>query len=169
MLTLEEMILRLIIASVLGALIGLEREFFKKDAGIRTNMLVSAGAAIFSMVGIMIHYVIGLPADGENYLPQVMQSARGIAIIAGIVTGVGFLGAGVIIQDGLRTRGLTTAAAVWFVASVGTLVGIGLIGLAAAATFIALLFLIGLRPLDPYKMVHRGSSQEEKEEDEYEE
>jgi len=131
MLTLEEMILRLAAAAVLGAVIGLERELVGKEAGIRTNILVAAGAAIFAIAGLSLPYLISLSAD---HLPEVIARNSGfLSLIANVVVGIGFLGAGIIFRDDHRVHGLTTAAAVWFAAAVGILAGIGLTAFAACA------------------------------------
>jgi putative Mg2+ transporter-C (MgtC) family protein len=116
------MIMRLFLAVALGGLIGLDRELKHRPAGLRTYMLVSLGAAIFTMISITF------PSNPFQ--------------IAGyIVTGIGFLGAGSIISTRLRMHGLTTAASLWIVASIGLSVGVGqywiaLIG--AGLTFVIL-------------------------------
>lgn len=102
-----EIFLRLILAVVAGGLIGLEREVVHKPAGIRTHMLVSLGAALFVLVTI-------------ETLPN--EIAR---IIAGIATGVGFLGAGTIFRSKSEVHGLTTAASIWAVSAVGLAIGLG--------------------------------------------
>ncbi|GEM_PF-755205 len=140
MLSFELMLYRLTAAVVLGIIVGIEREFIGKVAGIRTNMMVAAGSAIFTMVGLTLPYVVSI--SPEN-LPDVLAHNSGfLAVIANIVTGIGFLGAGIIVQEGIRVRGLTTAATVWYVAAVGVLCGIGLIRFATVATIgsTALLF-----------------------------
>jgi putative Mg2+ transporter-C (MgtC) family protein len=127
-----EEILALVVAVVLGGLVGLEREINGKPAGIRTNILICLGAAAFTIVskhlGVELH-------DG------------GPRMAAGIVTGVGFLGAGALIQEGSGIHGLTTAASIWLVASIGVACGAGLYGLAVVVTLLALLALLGLMPL----------------------
>jgi putative Mg2+ transporter-C (MgtC) family protein len=124
MLTLEEMLLRLGLAMVLGLVIGFEREVAGKEAGLRTDMMVSAGSAIFAIVGISLPYIIAL--SPEN-LPDVIARNSGfLTVIANVVVGVGFLGAGIIVKHGMHVRGLTTAATVWFVSAIGILCGIGL-------------------------------------------
>jgi putative Mg2+ transporter-C (MgtC) family protein len=128
MLTLEEMLLRLGLAVVLGILVGLEREWAGKEAGIRTDMMVAAGSAIFTIVGISLPYLIAV--SPEN-LPEIIARNSGfLTVIANIVVGVGFLGAGIIVKHGIHVRGLTTAATVWFVSAIGILCGVGLINLA---------------------------------------
>lgn len=166
MLTLEEMLIRLAAALILGAIVGFERELVGKSAGVRTDMLVSAGAAIFAIAGIMIHWILGQPPGGENYMEEVMSSARGISIIAGIVTGIGFLGAGVIIKDKFKVRGVTTAASIWFVAAIGMLTGIGLIKLASISTITIVGILYILRKIDFFHLINKEERRKKFQEDE---
>src|SRR3989338_7888232 len=102
-----ELLLRLILAVVAGGLIGLEREVVHRPAGVRTHMLVSLGSALFALITI-------------ETLPN--EAAR---IIAGIATGIGFLGAGTIFKAKDEVHGLTTAASIWAVAAVGLGIGLG--------------------------------------------
>ena len=118
------MILRLAVAMVLGMIIGFEREMIGKEAGIRTCMMVAAGAAIFSMISITLPYIVAL--SPEN-LPDIIARNSGfLAMVANIVVGIGFLGAGIIIKTEERVRGVTTAALIWVVASIGVLIGLGM-------------------------------------------
>ena len=103
----NEVLLRLVFAVVCGGLIGLEREVVHKPAGVRTHMLVSLGSALFVLVTI-------------DTLPN--EAAR---IIAGIATGIGFLGAGTIFKAKSEVHGLTTAASIWAVSAVGLAIGLG--------------------------------------------
>jgi putative Mg2+ transporter-C (MgtC) family protein len=123
--TLTEQIIRLFLAAAMGALVGLERDLTSKPAGIRTHMLVSLGSCVLTMVSIYV-----FPLD----------SAR---IAAGVITGIGFLGAGAIIggQDGVH--GLTTAAGIWVTAAVGLAVGTGSYVIATVSTIlvVAILFM----------------------------
>ncbi len=119
-----EQTLKLVLALILGGLIGWERERIHKPAGLRTHMLVCMGSALITIVSI--GYFV------EDY-------AR---IIAGIITGIGFIGAGTIIAQGTKgIHGLTTAAALWAVAAIGICVGIGWYVLAVAATILIMLIL----------------------------
>ena len=102
-----EVFLRLIAATIAGGIIGLEREVVHKPAGVRTHMLVSLGSALFVLVTI------------QEFKPD---AAR---IIAGIATGIGFLGAGTIFKAKNDVHGLTTAASVWAVSAVGLAIGLG--------------------------------------------
>ena len=136
------MLINLIIALALGALIGVEREFAGKEAGIRTSMLVSGGAAIFSMIALTLPALIG--KDIQNYTQAITVSNAGfINIIANIVVGIGFLGAGIIIKNKNHVHGLTTAADIWMTSAIGVLVGIGLVQFAVVSAIIisGLLFL----------------------------
>jgi len=141
MLSLEAMLFRLAVAVALGALIGLERELIGKEAGFRTDIMVAAGAAIFSIISISLPYIVAVsPAD----LPDVIARNSGfLAVIANIVVGIGFLGAGIIVKQGVHVRGLTTAATVWFAAAIGVLCGVGLITFAVVSA-IALTLLLSL-------------------------
>lgn len=120
---LYEQVLRILLAVALGALAGFEREQARKPAGLRTHVLVCTGAALFTMVSI-------------DYFG--MDPAR---IAAGIVTGIGFLGAGTIIGSGSKVRGLTTAASLWVVAGIGLAVGAGVYVLSILTTIIVVLVL----------------------------
>jgi putative Mg2+ transporter-C (MgtC) family protein len=127
-LSFEQMAIRIVIALILGAIIGFEREVIGKEAGIRTTMVVAVGAAIFAITSITLPYLV---AVSDANLPDVIARNSGFLPMAGnIVVGIGFLGAGIIIKDGERVKGLTTAAIVWFTAAIGALVGLGLIEIA---------------------------------------
>ena len=121
---------KLLIAAILGAAIGLEREVHGRDAGLRTNLLVSVGAALFTVVSLR---VVGGDDGGDPG-----------RIAAQIVTGIGFLGAGAIIKEGFTVRGLTTAASLWIVAGIGMAVGAGHFDAALLATVIAIVALLFL-------------------------
>lgn len=128
---LTEAVIRILIAIAIGAVIGAEREYREKAAGLRTIMLVSLGAALFSI------YAASPDRRWEN--PQ---------LAAGIVTGVGFLGAGVILHQRGHVIGLTTAASVWVAAALGMGAGLGLYALCALSTGLVLLILWLLPRLD---------------------
>ncbi len=127
-------IVRLCIAAVLGGVIGWERERTGKAAGVRTHMLVSLGAALFTLVPLEIG----------------MKSADFSRIIQGLVTGIGFLGGGVILKgnDEQRVYGLTTAAGIWTTAAVGMAVGAGWLWPALCGTFLAWVILQLLHVVD---------------------
>jgi putative Mg2+ transporter-C (MgtC) family protein len=134
-----EMLLRLAIAAVLGGLVGLERERAESSAGLRTHALVALGAALFMLVSMFGFSNAGKP-------PAVVLDPSRVA--AQIVTGIGFLGAGVIIFRREIIRGLTTAASVWLVAAIGMAVGGGLYAAALAGTVLALAILAIMKPLE---------------------
>ena len=121
--------LRLLMAGLLGGLLGYERERRGKSAGLRTHMLVSIGAALFVLISLQG----GAHADSDA-MSRVMQ---------GIVAGIGFLGAGAIIKSGNHEgpTGLTTAAGIWLTAAIGVAAGMGHIALAMLSTLLALIIL----------------------------
>jgi putative Mg2+ transporter-C (MgtC) family protein len=141
MLSLSQMLLRFFVAMVLGALMGWEREIQGKEAGIRTSMLVATGAAMFTMIGLAIPYT-NLTGGMQEALAR---STGGMNVIANIVIGIGFLGAGIIFRDERRVHGLTTAAVVWVVAAIGTLCGLGILNFAITAGVIVTAVLYVLR------------------------
>ncbi len=157
-LTLEEMLLRLGVAILLGAVVGLEREMVGKRAGVRTSIMVAAGSAIFAIISLAVPFVAGVSEEAiQNTLPD--------RVLANIVVGVGFLGAGIIVKEGLRVRGLTTAATIWFVAAIGTLAGIGLIKFAVISSIGLTLLLFILRKIDLYRILHGKEAIEEGEDE----
>jgi putative Mg2+ transporter-C (MgtC) family protein len=139
-LSLAELALRIGLAAGLGAAIGLERELREREAGLRTHLLVSLGAALFTLVS-----AYGW-SDWRFSTPEgiVFDPTR---IAAQIVTGVGFLGAGAIIRQGLTVRGLTTAATLWAVAAIGMAAGAGYYSAAILTTAVVLVSLWPLRVL----------------------
>jgi len=146
-----QILVRLLMAALLGAVLGFERESKGKSAGVRTHMLVSMGAALFVLAPSMAG------ADAQA-LSRVIQ---------GIVAGIGFLGAGTILkgngQDTSHVKGLTTAAGLWMTAAIGTAAGMGREATALVSTLLALLVL-GSMPL----LVERveGESDEKRKEEE---
>lgn len=130
-------LLRLAVAALLGAAGGLERELDEKAAGLRTHMLVAAGSALFTLVSAYGFHEF-LTRGGA------VVRADPSRIAAQIVTGIGFLGAGVIFRQGLTVRGLTTAASLWLVAAVGMAAGAGFWEGAVIATVVGLVSLRGL-------------------------
>ena len=122
-----QVIIRLLVSAILSGLIGLEREAKHKPAGLRTNVLVGVGSTLIMLSSAFV----GTQMGGDPG-----------RIATGIVTGIGFLGAGLIIQDRDRVHGITTAGAIWMVSAIGIAVGIGFY---VAAVFAALLtlFILG--------------------------
>jgi putative Mg2+ transporter-C (MgtC) family protein len=136
----EESLLRLALAAVFGGAVGLEREFREREAGFRTHMLVSLGSALFTIAS----------AYGfRDFLTHGGSLVRTdpTRIAAQIVTGIGFLGAGAIIRQGLSIRGLTTAATLWVVAAIGLTTGAGYYSAAAITTLLVIVSLWPLRIL----------------------
>jgi putative Mg2+ transporter-C (MgtC) family protein len=131
--------IRLIFASILGALIGFERDIHGRSAGLRTNLLISLGAAVFMILSetVSTSYLPGL--DSNSILRT--DPAR---IAANIITGIGFIGAGAIIKAGFSVKGLTTAACIWISAGIGMSAGTGFYELAIVVTTIGLFSLIFL-------------------------
>jgi putative Mg2+ transporter-C (MgtC) family protein len=126
---------RLLLAALLGAAIGVEREVHDHPAGVRTHLLVSLGSGLFTVLSI-----VGFPSpDGSATDPS--------RVAAQIVTGIGFLGAGAILKYGPTVRGLTTAASLWAAAGIGMAAGAGLPVLGLAATGIVIVSLWPLRLL----------------------
>jgi putative Mg2+ transporter-C (MgtC) family protein len=127
---------KLLLALLLGGLVGLEREWHGRAAGLRTHVLVCLGATILL---IAARSASELFSDTSSLERLVLDPNR---ISAGIVTGIGFLGAGAILRTGDLIRGLTTAGCIWFVAALGIVIGNGLYGLAVISTLLVLLVLI---------------------------
>jgi putative Mg2+ transporter-C (MgtC) family protein len=130
-------ITRLILASILGSIIGLEREKKGGSAGLRTHILVCMGSALVMLTSLYIYdiYQGSAPADPAR-------------IAAGVVTGIGFLGAGTIIRSAEGIKGLTTAASVWVSSAIGLAVGCGYISAAITVTVIVYLVLSVLKKLE---------------------
>ena len=143
--------LSIILALVFGAAIGLEREISGKSAGLRTNILICLGAAAFTMISKQ------MAAGTDGSITR---------IAAQIVTGVGFLGAGAIIQDRGGVHGLTTAATTWLVASIGMACGAKLYFIAGVTTLAAIIVLMGLgqlaKPLERYAKKRRAQNHSDK-------
>jgi putative Mg2+ transporter-C (MgtC) family protein len=128
-------------ALVLGIILGLERQYGQHPAGLRTNALVCVGAAMF----VSVSGLLGHLADTSR-------------IAAYVVSGIGFLGGGVILREGLNVRGLNTAATLWCSAAVGTLCGAGLVPHATVGTLVVLAIHLGLRPLAQWIDAHRKTA-----------
>ena len=127
-LSFEEILLRLALGALLGIAIGVERQWRQSAAGIQTSSLVCVGATLYSTIA---------PALG----------IEDIRILAGLVTGVGFLAGGVILKEGMNVRGLNTAATIWATAAVGALCGVGLLEEASIATMVIISLNLFFLPL----------------------
>jgi len=148
----SEALLRIALAAVLGGLIGVERELREREAGLRTHLLVSVGSALFTIVSAYeFHEFL---ASGQSVV-----RADPTRIAAQIVTGIGFLGAGAIIRQGLSVRGLTTAATLWVVAAIGMASGAGYYSAAFITTAVVILSLWPLR-IAAYRVLSRFRAEE---------
>ncbi len=127
-------VIRLVAAAVLGGAVGLERERRGRSAGFRTQTLVAVGASLAMVLGLQFVRSYGGSAPGAVRIDPTR-------VAYGVMTGIGFLGAGAIISHGAGVRGLTTAASLWCTAAVGLAAGLGLYELAACATLIVLVVL----------------------------
>src|SRR5256885_911501 len=128
-----DLAIRVMIALVLGLILGAEREFRGHPAGLRTIALISAGSCMFTGLGLIPQF--GAPVDPTR-------------IAAQIVTGVGFLGAGSILRQGEEVRGLTTAASIWVTASLGMAVGFGYYSVAVFTAVLVVVVLVALKPIE---------------------
>ena len=138
-----DLLLRIIFAITLGFFIGLERELTNKYAGLRTHILVSLGACIFTIISIY-----GFPtfAPGDNVIVDQATGVRDTARIAAqIVTGIGFIGAGTVLRNGPIIIGLTTAATLWISAAIGMTCGVGMYDIAVIATILSVAVLTVIR------------------------
>ncbi len=140
-----QMIMRLLLTLFLSGLIGLERQAHRRDAGLRTHILVALGSCLIMLTSL---YVFDIYKDQVALDP--------VRIAAGVVTGIGFLGAGTILREPDGVKGLTTAASLWVVAGIGLAVGVGFNRVAIYATVLVLIVLHFLRYLE------RPLSKEEK-------
>lgn len=129
------LVLRLLLTAFLGGIIGLERSAGDRPAGLRTHVLVATGSAL-----LMIVSIYGIDGHPLNRDPSRIASQ--------VVTGVGFLGAGTILHEGLTVKGLATAASVWMVSAIGLTVGCGMLGLGVVATIVSLITLMAIRGIE---------------------
>jgi putative Mg2+ transporter-C (MgtC) family protein len=133
-----ELVLRLVVAALLGGAVGLEREISDQPAGFRTHILVALGSCLFAVIS-----AFGFEAFLGDQPAQVRFDPSRLA--AQIVSGIGFLGAGAILRYGATVRGLTTAASLWVVAAIGVAVSLGAYLLAGVTTAITVVSLWGLK------------------------
>ena len=134
--TVTDFTLRLAAAALAGLAIGFERQLRQKTAGLKTNMLVASGAAIFVLLSYMI--------KNEDATVDVTR------IIAQVITGVGFLGAGVIFREGVNVHGLGSAATIWCSAAIGCIAATGFYKETAICTILILLINLTIEPLDKW-------------------
>jgi putative Mg2+ transporter-C (MgtC) family protein len=141
------LLFKLLLATILGGAIGLEREIAGKPAGLRTNILICVGAALFMHLSIYVAE-IGYSPDGHPYGDTTRIAAQ-------IVSGIGFLGAGAILHAHGAVVGLTTAATIWVVAAVGAAVGAGAYVEGIGTSILMILVLVGLRPFERRLLLRR--------------
>jgi putative Mg2+ transporter-C (MgtC) family protein len=141
------LLFKLMLATALGGAIGVEREIAGKPAGLRTNILICVGAALFTHLSIHIAE-IGFSPDGHPYGDTTRIAAQ-------IVSGIGFLGAGAILHAHGAVLGLTTAATIWVVAAVGAAVGAGAYVEGVGTSLLIILVLVGLRPVERKMLLRR--------------
>ena len=134
--------IKLILAALAGGLVGLEREKHGRPAGMRTNLLVSVGACTIMIISEAFYLKYGM--HGAETVLRLDPSRTATQI----VTGIGFLGAGVIVKEGATVRGLTTAAGLWVVAGLGMAFGMGFFSLGVISTVLVLVSLLSLSKLD---------------------
>ena len=141
-----EFLIRIIFSIVLGSIIGFERELTNKSAGLRTQILVCLGSCIFTILSIygfstaVTLYPLGDPSR----------------VAAQIITGIGFIGAGTVLRQGLTVTGLTTASTLWIVAAIGMCCGCGKISIAVVSTLLAVIILVLIRTFEVKLMPHNA-------------
>lgn len=140
-----QVMIRLILSVLLSGLIGLERQLHRRTAGLRTHILVSLGSCLIMLTSLYVFDIY------KNQVP--LDPSR---IAAGVITGIGFLGAGTIIRERERIRGLTTAASLWVVAGIGLAVGCGFYSAASFTAVLALVVLFFLRYLETMMLGRTG-------------
>jgi putative Mg2+ transporter-C (MgtC) family protein len=138
----QTILFRLLLASLLGGVIGLEREIHGRPAGFRTHLLVSLGSCLFVISSIQFYTRFG------NFTGASPVGADPGRVAAQVVAGIGFLGAGAIIREKASIRGLTTAACLWVAAAIGLSCGIGMFGPAAVVTVLSLVSLLLLKRVE---------------------
>ena len=148
MLSDKQIILRLLLALVLSGLVGFERQIHRRTAGLRTHILVSLGSCLIMLTSL---YVFDIYKNIASLDPS--------RIAAGVITGIGFLGAGAIMREREGVKGLTTAASLWIVAAIGLATGCGFYSAAVFSTILTLVVLLFLRYIEAvmmYKEEDRG-------------
>lgn len=146
-----EPLMRMTLAVVAASLIGWERERRDKPAGLRTHMMVSLGAATFVLVTMQLM---------QSLDPQANIRFDPIRVIAGIVGGVGFLGAGSIIHSRGSVEGITTAASIWVAAGIGTASGLGMYGIVFSVACLSLLILAVVGAIQ-FRLLHKSDNKQD--------
>lgn len=141
-----DILLRVFSACMLGFAVGLEREMTNKYAGLRTNILVCLGACLFTIISIY-----GFPTVvTDEHANGIRDTAR---VAAQVVTGIGFIGGGTVLRHGATVFGLTTAATLWMVASIGMACGAGLYTIAVISTIISIIILVSVRVFEKSMLI----------------
>ena len=135
------LLLHLLGATAVGLLLGYERTYHGRAAGMRTYALVCVASTMLTVIN-------GYPAQWYGGLSMTPSAADPTRVIQGIMTGIGFLGAGVIIKEGFTIRGLSTAASIWMTAAIGIIIGVGFYGAALSATLVTMVAMTGLGQLE---------------------
>jgi putative Mg2+ transporter-C (MgtC) family protein len=148
MLTHWEMILRITVAALLGGVIGFERDIHRRQAGLRTHLIVAMASGTFMVVSAHFVYF-------QHYVPGGLVEVDSSRIAASVVAGVGFLGGGSILRTGATVQGLTTAAGLWLVAAIGLCAGSGMYPESVAVTVLGLVALTVLRVFEDKKVARR--------------
>jgi putative Mg2+ transporter-C (MgtC) family protein len=143
--------IRLAIAAVLGALIGVERELHTAEAGLRTHILVSVAAALFTILAFEIFHTIDSGSQGPQADP--------IRAVEAVTAGIAFLGAGAIFRSGAGVQGLTTGAGMWLAGAVGVATALGFYVIATGVALLAVVVMAALRVL-AHKILRRKVSEE---------
>ena len=148
MLTDSQILLRLLVSAILSGLIGLERQMKRRSAGLRTHILVCLGSCLIMLTSIHVFDIY------KNIVS--LDPAR---IAAGVITGIGFLGAGTIMRDRNEVKGLTTAASLWVAAGIGLAIGCGFYSAAIFTTVLTLIALFFLRYVERMVLFNNGESE----------
>ncbi|MBQ4122681.1 MgtC/SapB family protein [bacterium] len=147
----SDILIRIVFSIVLGSIIGLERELTNKSAGLRTQIMVCLGACIFTILSIY----------GFSTAVSIYPIGDPSRVAAQIITGIGFIGAGTVLRQGITVTGLTTASTLWIVAAIGMACGCGKIGIATVSTILAVCILVLIRIFE-FRMIRHNSKHRKK-------
>ena len=139
-----QLLLRIGLACLFGALLGLEREIRDRPAGLRTFMLVSLAACLFTIIALEVSFLVETAEDQSSIRPDPLR------IVEAVTAGVAFIAAGAIIRHSGRLEGLTTGAGMWLAGAIGLACGAGFIGIAALVTLLALVIMVLFKWVERY-------------------
>ncbi len=139
-----QLLLRIGLACLFGALLGLEREIRDRPAGLRTFMLVSLAACLFTIIALEVSFLVETTEDQSSIRPDPLR------IVEAVTAGVAFIAAGAIIRHSGRLEGLTTGAGMWLAGAIGLACGAGFIGIAALVTLLALVIMVLFKWVERY-------------------